>query len=150
MDQQSKNSLPSNTTFIKPEDFEAICFNLARDWMDYDQPIPNYSTRDSALLESALGLPSQTFDGKLLYPTLTEQAAVLFYSMIKNHPFQNGNKRIATVTLWVFLAINYKWLAISAQKMYELAMGVSESEPKNRDAIIQNIINILNSGLTDF
>ena len=50
--------------------------------------------RDLELLKSSLNRPLQTFDGKELYPTITEKAAALLESLIKNHPFHDGNKRI--------------------------------------------------------
>ncbi|MCX6785530.1 MAG: Fic family protein [Candidatus Komeilibacteria bacterium] len=50
--------------------------------------------------------PYQTFGGKQLYPGLIKKSAILFYLMIKNHPFQNGNKRIAMTTLFYFLYKN--------------------------------------------
>jgi death-on-curing protein len=53
--------------------------------------------------------------GKRLYPTLVATAAILFYLMIKNHPFQNGNKRIAITTLLTFLYNNNKWLRADIQ-----------------------------------
>lgn len=55
--------------------------------------------RDLALLESALSRPYQTFDQKDLYPTSIDKAAALFESLIINHPFIDGNKRIAYVLM---------------------------------------------------
>lgn len=97
--------LRKNTVWLTIDDFEFICFDFTREYLTFDEPIPDYSTKDSALLESALGSPRQTFGGKLLYPTLLKQASILFYSLIKNHPFKNGNKRIAVISLLVFLII---------------------------------------------
>jgi death on curing protein len=53
--------------------------------------------RDSALLDSALKRPFQTFDQRELYPSSIDKAAALFESLIINHPFMDGNKRIAYV-----------------------------------------------------
>jgi len=47
--------------------------------------------------------------------------------MIKNHPFQNGNKRIAITTLLVFLARNRQWLEVSIQELYNFTVWVAES-----------------------
>ena len=63
--------------------------------------------RDDGLLESAINAPFQTFDGKELYPSLLEKATRLGYGLIKNHPFVDGNKRIGTHAMLVFLAINH-------------------------------------------
>jgi death on curing protein len=50
--------------------------------------------RDLGGLESALAQPLMTFGGKDLYPTLTDKAAALAFSIIRNHPFVDGNKRV--------------------------------------------------------
>jgi len=50
--------------------------------------------RDKGALESALNRPNQTFEGKELYPTILEKVAALLESIVKNHPFNDGNKRI--------------------------------------------------------
>ena len=62
--------------------------------------------RDEGLLESAINTPLQTFDGQELYPTVLEKAARLGYGLIHNHPFLDGNKRIGTHAMLVFLDIN--------------------------------------------
>ena len=62
--------------------------------------------RDEGLLDSAVNLPLQTFGGQELYPTILEKAARLGYGLIHNHPFVDGNKRIGTHAMLVFLDIN--------------------------------------------
>ncbi len=62
--------------------------------------------RDEGLLESAISTPLQTFGGQELYPTVLEKAARLGYGLIHNHPFMDGNKRIGTHAMLVFLDIN--------------------------------------------
>lgn len=62
--------------------------------------------RDDGLLDSALNAPFQTFLETELYPTIIEKAARLGYSLIKNHAFVDGNKRIGAHTMLVFLASN--------------------------------------------
>lgn len=53
--------------------------------------------RDKALLDSALNRPFQTFDGTELYPTPMDKAAAILESVVKNHPFSDGNKRMGYV-----------------------------------------------------
>jgi death-on-curing protein len=53
--------------------------------------------RDLSLLESALGRPYQTFSGKELYPTPMEKSSAIIESVVKNHPFLDGNKRTGYV-----------------------------------------------------
>ncbi len=61
--------------------------------------------RDDGLLESALNTPFQSFGDTELYPSLLEKAARLGYGLIKNHPFVDGNKRIGTHAMLVFLPL---------------------------------------------
>ena len=65
-----------------------------------------HGIRDENLLDAAIFAPFQTFGGQDLYPTLTEKAARLGFGLIKNHPFLDGNKRIGTHAMLVFLKIN--------------------------------------------
>ena len=62
--------------------------------------------RDLEMLESAMGQPHQTFDGVDLYPGLAGKAAALGYSLIMNHPFIDGNKRIGHAALEATLMLN--------------------------------------------
>jgi len=84
-----------------------------------------------------------TFDGKSLYPTIPQQAAILFYSMIKNHPFENGNKRIAVMTLLIFLRFNNKWIRIPNDLLYDLAKGIAASLPKEREKVLQDLNDLI-------
>jgi death-on-curing protein len=47
-----------------------------------------------------------TFDGKELYPTIIDKAAILGFSLIKNHPFLDGNKRIGHAVMEIFMVLN--------------------------------------------
>ncbi len=64
-----------------------------------------HGIRDQGALESALAQPWQTFDGCDLYPTPVEKAAALGFSLIQNHPFLDGNKRIGHATMEVLLVV---------------------------------------------
>lgn len=120
--------------WIDIHDFEFICFNFAKQQLEFDEPIPDYSTRDNSLLESALDAPRNAFN--FSNANLATQAAILFYSLIKNHPFQNGNKRIAVMSLLVFLIINEKWISIPRDTLYEIAVNVATSNTSDRDLVL--------------
>ncbi|MCG8592722.1 MAG: type II toxin-antitoxin system death-on-curing family toxin [Proteobacteria bacterium] len=62
--------------------------------------------RDLGLLESALAQPRQSFGGADLYPTIPEKAVALGFSLISNHPFVDGNKRVGHAALEIFLFLN--------------------------------------------
>lgn len=81
--------------------------------------------RDEGLLDSALNAPFQTFEGTDLYPTILEKAARLGYGLIKNHPFVDGNKRIGTHTMLVFLAINHMELEYTDRELIELILDIA-------------------------
>ncbi len=63
--------------------------------------------RDEALLDSALAAPFQTFDGVELYPSAAAKIARTAYSLVCNHPFVDGNKRIGTYVMLVLLELNH-------------------------------------------
>ncbi len=111
------------------EDVELVAHSLAAELLAWGEPIPPFKTRYPEKLESCLQTISQSFGGKEFYPTLTDKAAALFYLLIKNHPFQNGNKRVAVTALLVFLELNGKWLTIDARRLYNFAVWVAESDP---------------------
>lgn len=94
-----------------------------------DEPIPPFETCKKAELEAALALPKQVFYGQEAYPTLERKAAVLYYTINKGHFFQNGNKRIATVTLLVFLIINGYDLDVTDDELTNKAIEVANSKP---------------------
>ena len=79
---------------ITVKEVEYIAFQLAQEMMSFNEPIPDFSTRFPNILESCLAVPFQTFIGKSPYPDILSKASILCHLMIKDHPFQNGNKRI--------------------------------------------------------
>lgn len=84
--------------------------------------------RDDGLLESALNAPFQSFGDTELYPSLLEKAARLGYGLIKNHPFVDGNKRIGTHAMLVFLSINNAELSYSDDELIRLILGIASGE----------------------
>lgn len=111
-----------------------MCHRLAVDIFDTaEDPIAPFHERTLPLLDSALQLPRATFDSQELYPTLDIKAAVLFYALIRNHAFPNGNKRIAVAALLVFLYINDHWVHADAQELYEQAIAIAASDRQHHE-----------------
>ena len=81
--------------------------------------------RDMGLLESALEAPFQTFGGKDLYPALIQKAAKLGHSLISNHPFVDGNKRIGIHTMLVFLAINGVEIECTQKELIDVGLSLA-------------------------
>ncbi len=132
---------------LKLADVEHIAFHLAQKLMEYDEPIPSFGTRFPEVLESCLATPFQKYEKKYLYRGLIRKAANLFCLMIKNHPFQNGNKRIATTTLLVLLHKNKKWLHTSHDALYAFSVRVASSLPDRREAVLVDIESFIRSNL---
>ena len=81
--------------------------------------------RDYNLLDSALETPFQSFGGDELYPTKQAKAARLGYGLIKNHCMIDGNKRIGTHAMLVFLALNGIELKYTQKELYETILDVA-------------------------
>ena len=120
-------------------DAEYLAFRLAKEHLSFNEPIPDFSTRFPNILESCVLTPFQSFSGKALYPSLVVKASALFYLMIKNHPFQNGNKRIAITTLLVFLLFNGKWIRADTQEFYNFTVWVAQSPSGFKDQVVDAI-----------
>lgn len=118
---------------------EYIAFSLAQELMEYGEPIPPFDTRYPDKLESCLKTPFQTYNRKSLYKGIQGKASILFYLMIKNHPFQNGNKRVAVVTLYYFLRANQRKLKVDNTRLYEFAREVAASDAHKKAEVIERI-----------
>jgi len=92
--------------------------------------------RDLGALDSALAQPLMTFDGGDLYPTLLEKAAALAYSIVKNHPFVDGNKRTAHAAMEVFLLLNESELVASVDEQERLMLALA-SGALGRAALVE-------------
>ena len=86
--------------------------------------------RDSGLLESALETPFQTFDGKDIYPSLLQKAARLGFSLVANHRFIDGNKRIGIHAMLVLLAINGVEINCTQEELINVGLSLASSSMK--------------------
>jgi len=130
-------------------DIEYVAHRLAQETMTWTEPIPDFSTRYTNALERCIEAPFQSFNGKQLYPGLLKKSSILFYLMVKNHPFQNGNKRIAMATLFYFLYRNKKWLKVDSQELYNFARWVAESNAKLREDTVRAVETFLMNYVVD-
>ena len=100
-------------------------------------------------LKSIINNLYQTFDGKELYPTIEEKAANFLYLITKNHVFIDGNKRIAA-TLFIYFLEYYNTLyrenkqIIDNNTLVAITLLVAQSNPKEKDILIDLIMNFLN------
>ena len=84
--------------------------------------------RDEALLESALVAPFATFGGEELYPTTEQKAARLCHSLIANHAFVDGNKRIGMFALLIFLDVNGFKFNVTTSEVERLGLALAAGE----------------------
>ena len=87
-----------------------------------------FGIRDKNLLNSALKGIFQTFDGKDLYPSKEEKGAMLGYSLISNHAFVDGNKRIGVYVMLTFLEVNGIRIDCSDEELITLGLGLAAGE----------------------
>ena len=83
--------------------------------------------RETNLLDASINSPFHTFDGQYLYPTIQAMAAHLAFSLIKNHPFLDGNKRIGILSMLVFLDINGLPVDCTDDELVTLGLGLADS-----------------------
>jgi death-on-curing protein len=91
--------------------------------------------RDKSLLDSALNRAFSTFDGKLPYKSVTDRASVLLESLVKNHAFLDGNKRIAYFVYRAYLLSNGFDIEATQDEKYELVISVAESKIELKELI---------------
>ena len=91
--------------------------------------------RDEQLLESAINAPFQTFDNIEVFPSIQQKAARLGYGLIKNHAFVDGNKRIGTHAMLVFLALNKIELEYTQSELSDTILKVASDEYSFEDLL---------------
>ncbi len=107
--------------------------------------------KERGVLKGILVSIEQTFGGTELYPSVEEKAAHLLYFVVKDHPFVDGNKRIASLLFVWFLEKNSFLTAPNGERkindnaLVALVLLVAESNPKQKDVMVKLIINLLSN-----
>ena len=84
--------------------------------------------RDIELLKSAIGMPSATFGGEFLHPSVIEMAAAYLYHLVENHPFVDGNKRGGAMAALIFLDMNGFEFDASDEDFTAMVLKVASGE----------------------
>lgn len=95
-----------------------------------------YGIRDDNLLDLSINSPFQTFDGKELYLGPINKIVHLTYSLIKNHPFIDGNKRIGAHLMLILLELNGYYLEYSQEELIEIILSIAAST-KSEEALLK-------------
>jgi death-on-curing family protein len=117
---------------------EALVEMFAHD----NDPISPSGLRERGLLESAVQRPRTSLGKTEKYASVIEKASALFHSLIKNHPFHNGNKRTALVALVVFLDENDFLIDVGDDELFDFVLKTAQSDEAERvsaDAEVQRI-----------
>jgi death-on-curing protein len=91
--------------------------------------------RSLAGLESALAQPKATFEGRDLHPTLSEKAAALGFSLIQNHAFVDGNKRVAHAAMETFLVLNGNEIVATTEDQEPLILGLASGQVSRENLV---------------
>ena len=84
--------------------------------------------RDLGALQSAVAQPRAAFSGQDLYPSITEKAAALAFSLIMNHPFVDGNKRVGHAAMEVFLYLNGYEIKATVDEQEAIVLSLAAGE----------------------
>lgn len=91
--------------------------------------------RDRGLLESAVAMPKSQFGGQFLHNGLPAMAATYLFHLCKNHPFVDGNKRLAVAAAETFVLVNDHELNATDEELEVLTLGIADSSLSKEDAI---------------
>jgi len=92
--------------------------------------------RDRGLIESALNRGFMTYDGKDLYPSIIEKISVITHSLISNHGFVDGNKRIGVAVMLIMLKMNNVKVCYTQKELIELGLKTAEGFMREKDILI--------------
>jgi len=92
--------------------------------------------RDRGLLESAVAMPHSSFAGEYLHSGMAEIAAAYHFHLCSNHPFVDGNKRVAVAAAELFLLVNGVELAATDKELEEMTLGVAGGK-LSKEAVVE-------------
>jgi death-on-curing family protein len=134
---------------LKYEECQRIIREIKTELITKKEASELFGQESDEKLKGILGNIYQTFDGKELYYSLEEKSAHLLYFVIKDHPFIDGNKRIASFLFVYFLdKNNYLYRASGEKKINDnaltaLTLLIAVSDPKEKDKLVKIITNLL-------
>ncbi len=146
----SSQNLNENITYeIQYDEAEAAINELKKQLFAATEATELFGNAKDDSFKGILGNIVQTFGGQYLYPSIEEQAANLLYFIIKNHPFSDGNKRIgAFIFVWFLEKNKHRFkqngeLKINDNALVALALLVAQSNPAEKELMVQLIVNLV-------
>lgn len=155
LNQYDSNSLKTeklnnNITYeIKYKEARIAISELKKQLIEKKEATELFGREKDKSFEGTLQSIVQSFDGQYLYPSIEEQAAHLLYFIIKNHPFNDGNKRIgAFLFVWFLEKNKHRFknsgeLKINDNALAALALLVAQSDPTEMEVMVKLICNLI-------
>ena len=140
---------PSPILYLDKEDIEVLHATLV-EWGEREgEPVPPFSLAKEGDVDVLIQMPQQKFFGREAYPTLEEKAAITFYTVNKRQIFLNGNKRMSTLCLIVFLGINLKTLDVAPGELTQKALWLANTDSLEFPAIKRELVEWIASHLKE-
>ena len=146
------NHLTDNITYeIEYTEANEAIRELKTQLIKADEATELFGNQKDKSFKGILGNIIQSFDNQYLYPSIEEQASHLLYFIIKNHPFSDGNKRIgAFMFVWFLEKNKHRFkktgeLKINDNALVTLALLVAQSDPNDKELMVQLTINLINN-----
>ena len=137
-------------TKVQPIAYDEAIFAINEMRKKYGAP-ELFGKEKDASLKSSLQTVFQTFEGKDLYPSLEEKSANILYFLVKNHSFVDGNKRIAAfIFIWFLDRNDFLYnkedgsKRIADNALVAITLMIAESNPDERETIVNVIVNLIN------
>ena len=112
-------------------------------------PIAPFSFVDPRDIDALVNAPQRGFFGQEAYPTLAEKAAIIFYTINKRQIFQDGNKRMSTLCLLVFLMGNNKTLDVTPDQLTDKAIWLAKTASLEFPSVKTELVSWIETHLRD-
>jgi death-on-curing family protein len=126
--------------YLDREDIRSIHENLSEWAKQQGEPIPSFSTAKQGDIDALVSAPQHRFFGVEAYPSIEEKAAIIFYTVNKRQIFLNGNKRMSTLCLLVFLGINDMMFTVSDDELTAKALWLANTASLEFPAVKQDLV----------
>ncbi len=152
-DNLPKKGILTQEITVSSDDLYASVDALKQSLIAQGEATPLFAQeKHTGSLGGILGNVMQNVFGEEVYPSIEEKASHLLYFIIKNHPFNDGNKRTGAFSfIWFLKQSNFEFANyITPNMLTALTLFIAESEPKYKDRIIGLVLELLRYGKSDF
>ena len=140
---------PSLILYLDKDDYRALHAYLAERSLQDGEPIPPFEHAGEGDLDALIKTPQASYFGQEVYPTLEEKAAIILYTINKKQIFLNGNKRMSTLSLLVFLGINGKMLGVTPDALTAKALWLANTTSLEFPAIKEDLVRWIRDHVKD-